>query len=148
MQPTHRRSFAPTLKNLEMKPFVFEKVSVADAREVLVGKPRTGGDDWSSRRAAANDDDELLQPTTLEWLYDLPPALQPHGLAGRFVRIANRISALWTQPVRCSNYFADLMILRRGSRQGFPAAVAREIAKLAEYHESIYPVGRCWTVAR
>ena len=66
-----------------MKPFVFEKVSVADAREVLVGKPRTTGrDDWSSRRAAANDDDELLQPTTLEWIYDLPAALQPHELAG------------------------------------------------------------------
>jgi hypothetical protein len=130
-----------------MKPFVFEKVSLSDAREVLLGKPRTTGrDDWSTRRAAANEE-ELLQPETLEWLYDLPAIHQPHELAGRFVRIANRICELWTQPVRCSNYLRELMIVRRDKRQGFPIAIAREIADLAAYHDSLYPVGRSWTVA-
>jgi hypothetical protein len=130
-----------------MKPIVFEKVSLAEAKRVHDGNPRAGWrDDWTSRRAA--NEDEPLDAAALPWMESLPPAIRPQLLARQFTRIANRICALWNQPARCSSYLTDLLIIRRTSRQGFPIAVAREIGNLSVYFETLYPVGRAWTDAR
>src|SRR5579864_8197630 len=101
-----------------MKPITFETVSVEEAKRVLDGAPkRAGRDDWTSRRGTAKDD-EQLDPATAAWIHALPQEIQPLMTASRYVRIANRIAALWNQPARCSAYLADLLIIRRNARRG------------------------------
>jgi hypothetical protein len=48
----------------------------------------------------------------------------PIHLACRFPRVLNQIARLWNRPARLDDYFDDLLIDRRGGRQGFPFAVA------------------------
>ncbi len=130
-----------------MKPMTFENVSIEEAKRVLDGTPkRTYRDDWTNRRAAANDD-ERLEPSAVAWIHALPQEIQPLMTASRYVRIANRIAALWNQPARCSAYLSDLLIIRRNARRGFPVEIAREIGNLSVHYETLHPPGRSWTVA-
>jgi hypothetical protein len=129
-----------------MKPIAFEKVSVADAKRSLDGIPRAlaAHDDWTSRRTDTQS--EPLREASAAWMLTLPEGVRPVQLAGRFARIVNRIHALWDQDdaVPCTRYLADLMISRRGNRQGFPFAIAMEIDRLAVHHAELNPVGRGW----
>jgi hypothetical protein len=130
-----------------MKPIKFEKVSLADAKSVHEGKPQQPKvDDWSIRRSARNQHEPLSEATTA-WMRQLPDDVRPLELAERFPRIANRICILWIDQVRCASYLADLLIDRRRDRQGFPAAIAKEIADLTVHQARSGPVGRPWTEA-
>ena len=56
----------------------------------------------------------------------------------------NRIARLWHRPIQLDAYFDDLLIDQRGGRQGFPFAVASELAALKVYYETkIYPKREC-----
>jgi hypothetical protein len=83
---------------------------------------------------------EVLAGDTIKWLASLPPDVRPSALPTRFVRIANAISRTWSDHRRCLEYLEDLLIDRRGGRQGFPFEVALEIAGLKDYYETtIHP---------
>jgi len=60
-------------------------------------------------------------------------------LAYSFPRIANRLCELWSQPLRCVDCLADLLIVREGSRQGFPVPVATDIFRLSAYYGTLHP---------
>lgn len=87
----------------------------------------------SMRRAQPS---ETLHQETSEWLNQLPATVRPQSLPMDFARIANALHARWSQPQDCLNYFDDLLIDRRGNRQGFPGVVAMEIATLKDHYES------------
>ncbi len=130
-------------KNGMHKSIAFEKVSVADAKRVLDGAPRTPVTaNMSSRRGIRKDDS--LRTSTGQWIVALPAEVQPRELALRYARIANAICSLWGHPDRCARYLADLLISRRGNRRGFPGEVAAEIANLATHYEALHPRGRPW----
>jgi len=68
----------------------------------------------------------------------------PIHLACRFPRVLNQIARLWNRPARLDDYFDDLLIDRRGGRQGFPFAVASELSALKHYYQTvIYPKREC-----
>ena len=67
--------------------------------------------------------------------------LYPHELERQFPRILNKIIELWGAP-QMEAYFQDLMIDKRGNRQGFPAAVATEIYYLSQVHERTRNLGK------
>jgi hypothetical protein len=125
-----------------MKPIAYEKVSLADAKRVHEGAPRPR-DDWSSRRAAELG--EPLREATATWMSNLPDNVRPLRLAKMFPRIVNKLCTLWDGPTPCSHYLKDLLVDRRSSRSGFPAAVAREIVALVAYQATQCPAGRPWT---
>lgn len=79
---------------------------------------------------------DTLNPETQEWLETLPVPVRPNGLARDFGRVVNALRITWGRPEACLDYFHDLLIDRRGDRQGFPAEVAMEIAVLKDYYES------------
>lgn len=58
----------------------------------------------------------------------------PIHLEERFDRILTRIEHLWDTP-EIHDYFSDLLIDKRGGRQGFPAPVLNDIIKLREFRE-------------
>lgn len=88
---------------------------------------------------------ETLRGETATWLEALPEHVRPQELARQFPRIANRLQEIWKRPAICEQYIEDLVVDRRGGRQGFPAKVATEIVELRDYYASLYPRERgCW----
>jgi len=58
----------------------------------------------------------------------------PHALEERFERILTKIDELWDRP-ELQEYFSDLIIDKRGGRQGFPREVLNDILMLRELRE-------------
>jgi hypothetical protein len=124
----------------------FEKVSLSDARKAL---EETGpaayavpkkSENWEEKRSTSSD--EPLSDEATAWLAELPEAVRPRQLAGRYARLANRIAKLWDEPVRCERFLDELMTDRRGGRKGFPLAIASELATLHEHYYRLHHGGR------
>ena len=76
---------------------------------------------------------ENLLPSSENWIDLLPPEMFPGALATHYPRVVNIIARLWNDRARCSAYFDELFIDRRGGRQGFPGAVKRDLLKLRHH---------------
>jgi hypothetical protein len=118
-----------------MDSIPFEKVSIQDAKEALdKEQPSTQRKNWTNVRpptgAVQDAGAPLLATATLAWAEQLPAHLKPTLLTANFPRIANRIAEMWKRPLYCEKYLDDLVLDARGGRQGFPPAVASEIANL------------------
>lgn len=120
-----------------MDKIPFEKVSVEDAKRALHGepakdvKPVVPAKDWrASRLDFGEQADQDLSPAAFKWLAVIPREVRPNALARQYPRIVNRLAEIWKRPLQCERYIDDLMIDLRGGRQGFPPAVAAEIAAL------------------
>ena len=99
--------------------------------------PSGSGSDWTQRRQSepANG---LLKPT-YAWASNLPQDVQPRTLLYKFPRIANLIAAMWQDPNSIRRYVDDLLVDKRGNRQGFPVDVLRELFELRAYYDEIHP---------
>jgi hypothetical protein len=120
-----------------MDEIPFEKVSVEEAKRALHGdtaqnavRPPPQRDWGNSRNLLGQSPSSDLTPLAFKWMASLPREARPHSLARQFPRIANRLAEIWKRPLQCERYIDDLMIDLRGARQGFPPAVAAEIAAL------------------
>ncbi len=78
-------------------------------------------------------------PATRRWLAMLAPDVQPQALAAQFPRLANRIAADWGSPEMCRSFLYQLLVDRRGNRQGFPANVTGEILALRSLYSELHP---------
>jgi hypothetical protein len=92
---------------------------------------------WARRRTRepANG---LLKPT-FAWAAALPIDIQPRTLMFKFPRIANLMAAMWEDPNSLRRYVDDLLVDKRGNRQGFPLEVLRELFKLRAYYDELHP---------
>ena len=112
--------------------FVYEKVSIADAKRVLDGDSTKENEqpNWTMRRGRSTE--ESLLPETLRWMAQLPHDVRPFNLARHYPRIANEICRQWKLTARCERYLEELLIVDHAGRkrQGFPPQVASEIAAL------------------
>ncbi len=59
----------------------------------------------------------------------------PYHLEEKFDRILIKIEQLWDTP-QIDDYFSDLIIDKRGGRQGFPKEVMEDIIRLSEFREA------------
>lgn len=71
-----------------------------------------------------------LLPATQTWLAALPDPVRPRHVAEQFPRIANALAACWDAPDDLARLFPDLLLDRRGGRQGFPPAVHADLVAL------------------
>jgi hypothetical protein len=55
----------------------------------------------------------------------------------QFARIANALAQYWAAPARCSAYFDDLLIDKRGTRRGFTIGIVHELAVMKNYYENV-----------
>jgi hypothetical protein len=88
--------------------------------------------EWTGRRKAKAT--RFLLPRTVRWMETLPPDFQPRQTCETFPRIANAIAALWTAPEGLTEYLDDLLVDKRGQRQGFPVRVLSELHALSAYN--------------
>jgi hypothetical protein len=96
--------------------------------------------DWTALRKARPLD--LLLPVTQRWAESLPDSTKPHRSMEKFPRIANRIASAWRDEQACLAVLDDLLVDRRGGRQGFCPFVQAELLQLRTLRcggHSLYP---------
>ena len=111
-------------------------LAVGAGQRPLVAPPSTT-EDWARRRAA-EPASGLLRPT-VAWAAGLPAEVQPTALLAKFPRVANLVAVLWKDPDSLRRYVDDLLVDKRGNRQGFPLDVLREIFELRGYFDELHP---------
>ena len=101
--------------------------------------------DWTSLRSK-EPATGLLRPTA-QWASALPRDVVPHELLSKFPRIANLLAVLWQYPGSLRRYVDDLLVDKRGIRQGFPLEILRELYALRAYYDQLHPgFSRPWEV--
>lgn len=116
-----------------MDPLSFEFVTVEEAKKVLDGDPALVIQaDWTGMRQPADPARQMLTPDALKWLAQLPREVRPLELFHTYPRIANQLAA-FANPAAISAFLADLLIDKRGDRQGFPGGIALELSRLQEH---------------
>ncbi len=75
----------------------------------------------------------VLTTVAMRWLSSLPAEARPIELCRRYPRIGNQLAALWSHPIAIGTYLEDLLIDKRGGRQGFPDGIALELSRLQEH---------------
>jgi len=116
-----------------MDPLSFEFVSVEEAKKVLDGNPPAASlIDWSELRQPPDPVNLTLTPAALRWLAQLPREVRPLELFHTYPRIANQLAALGNAAA-VSAVLAELLIDKRGGRQGFPDGVAQELSRLQDF---------------
>jgi len=115
----------------------FEVTDFSDARRALDEPPagleharRLRPAAFQHRRRPPLPTDHALAGTTVEWILSLAPTTRPAQLADAIPRIANALAERWGDSQSASDYLNDLLIDRRGGRQGFPPAIKRELVGL------------------
>jgi ankyrin repeat protein len=69
-------------------------------------------------------------------VYRDTPDKYPYGLQARFGRVLNRIAELWLTP-QLEHYFNELLVDKRGGRQGFPPDIMSELMAVYGKHAAI-----------
>ena len=87
---------------------------------------------------------EVLLPRTFRWLARLPREARPMELSRLFPRIANLLAAHWAEPDATHVYLDDLLVDRRGGRQGFPTIVNAELLEF----KMLYEIFDCGPIKR
>ena len=95
--------------------------------------------DWAKRRMS-EPASGLLKPT-FAWASTLPVEIQPRALLYKFPRIANLIAVMWRDANSLRRYMDDLLVDRRGDRNGFPVEVLRELFQLRAHYDQLHPDG-------
>src|SRR6266576_3731303 len=107
-------------------------------------KPAVGDDHATFVRKAAPNNQPF--PATFKWIASLPREIRPLALLQQFPRIANMLAQSWHDAAAFREYMFDLLIDRRGCRQGFPEDVRSELLRLRAYFDDIDPLAH--TVGR
>ncbi len=116
-----------------MDPLSFEFVSVEEAKKVLDGDPPVAAElDWTALRQPRDPATQSLTPAALKWLAQLPREVRPLELFHSYARIGNQLAAL-ANPAAVSAFVGELLIDKRGNRQGFPGGIALELSRLQEF---------------
>jgi hypothetical protein len=116
-------------------PARLAEIHDAPVRPATTTPPRQ--DDWTTRRTS-QPATGLLKPTHT-WAATLPDDVRPNALMMTFPRIANLMAAMWHDPNSFRRYVDDLLVDRRGNRQGFPLEVLRELFKIRAYYDDVHP---------
>lgn len=112
----------------------FEKVSIKEAQLASDGPAASANPSsdlqWADRRSTVEAEPVKISAEVITWLHQLPLAVRPRNLAIAYPRIFNKIALLAPRPLQYEKYLDELLLDRRGTRKGFPPAVASELHAL------------------
>lgn len=97
-------------------------------------KPATEADYHLQRKAAP-----VLHPLpmTFKWVARLPRDVRPVNLLRQYPRVANTLAVVWRDRKAFRECLYDLLMDKRGGRQGFPKPVLNELLRLRQHFEEI-----------
>ena len=87
--------------------------------------------DWLSHRK--NRPIDRLLPIAERWNGALPASLRPEALIAYYPRIANLLALQSSDRSALTAYLDELLVDRRGRRQGFPPPVLAELLRLRNH---------------
>jgi hypothetical protein len=120
-------------------------MSVATATRIPADVRSQNDEYWQAKRAS-HPASGLLRPT-VNWASALPSDARPNALLTKFPRIANLVAVLWQDPNSLRRYLDDLLVDKRGNRQGFPLDVLRELFAIRAHFDQVHPeTSRPWEV--
>lgn len=90
---------------------------------------------WVVRRRPTRGSDLVLDSAARSWLRRLPAGRRPLKLCETHPRVANRLAWCWADAGLTDRVLTDLLIDRRGGRQGFSAEVVRELRQLRAFNQ-------------
>jgi hypothetical protein len=103
--------------------------------------PKAAAAGPTPRREPYREEDLRLSRESEALLSSLNESVRPQQLAERFPRIVNKVATLWRRPMQMDEYFDELIIDKRGNRQGFPLSIIMELTNLKEHFETAaFPV--------
>ena len=126
-----------TLDEGPVSEFSTQRVAVKRTRPAASGAPHSPGSEQHRRKAAPAS--EPL-PVTFRWMARLPRDLQPRELLRRFPRVANALATSWPDPAAFRACLYNLLIDRRGNREGFPQEIVGELLALRAWFEERHPL--------
>lgn len=81
---------------------------------------------------------EELPPATIQWIISLPALVRPLYLTKSYPKIANKLAVLWPNAEITQQYFNDLLMDKRGGRQGFPREVFDDLMRLLQHFNKLH----------
>jgi hypothetical protein len=102
-----------------------------------IALPVAARNDAHHQRKATPANEPLT--ATFKWMASLPRAIRPLALLQQFPRIVNVMAQTWSDPPAFRDYMFELLVDRRGSRQGFQQSVRCELLALRAYFDEMYP---------
>ena len=90
---------------------------------------------WCGVRRVSRECDRALTGTTRRWLRALPARRRPLRLCETHPRVANRIAWCWADIGLSEALLDDLLVDRRGGRQGFAPVIVRELQRLRDFND-------------
>ena len=106
--------------------------NLEDENAVVAPQPSRPAN-WAARRDPPSHRDATLSQIARVWFESLPVPLRPEHLCVRYPRIANRLALCWPDSTLTQRLFENLVVDKRGGRQGFPTEVAAELAQLHRF---------------
>jgi hypothetical protein len=116
--------------------FTYEKVSFAEAKEVLKG-PAVEKKDYAGQRKPQDPSQIRLKEATMKWVLAFPADKRPLALAKKYPRIANILAEAWPTPTQFEAKLNEYLLDDRPSRQGFPVDVAMDFVKLKQHFTTV-----------
>ena len=129
-----------TLDEGPQSEFSVQRVDVKRKRSASSGAPRGHAHAGPHMRKAAPVEHPL--PATFKWIARLPREVRPLALLRKFPRVANTLATGWVDSEAFRNSLYDLLIDRRGSRNGFPPDVLAELLALRTWFDELEQVHR------
>jgi hypothetical protein len=115
--------------------FADEPMIESVLRLLRVSGERTLSPDAVRRmRAPPADADRVLLSSTHLWLRRVPPRIHPRHLCRYHPHLANRLAVCWGDRERVEQFIDDLLIDRRGGRQGLSDRVKSELQVIERFH--------------
>ena len=94
-------------------------------------------DDFKELRRSSEEADFALSDEARTWLASIEDGVRPEHVAASRPRLVNEIAKLWRRPRELNQYFDELLMDKRGNRDGFPMEVISELNELKEYFQTI-----------
>lgn len=120
----------------------FTFATLSEARQALEEPPagvaalrRAAGAEWVRKRRVLTEGERRLTRAATQWMLSLPADARPIELLRRFARIANELAAGWCDVALTARRLDELVLDRRGGRQGFPPQIAGELIRLQEHFQ-------------
>jgi hypothetical protein len=108
----------------------------------VAGKNAASPDKVRRLRAPPADADRVLLSATHLWLRRMPPRIHPRHLCRYHPHLANRLARCWGDRERVQHFIDDLLIDRRGGRQGLSDRVKSEL-QCIERFQALHSGFRC-----
>ena len=104
--------------------------------------PATPGRHGTPDTATAHTEQPALSERTQRWFDLLPRAVRPNVMRCRFPHILDALARAWGDPARFNAELNALLLVDRGTRQGFPFTVIQELHCVRDYYfDELNPEG-------